>query len=92
MRIKTDVALRQVDQWRELVTTRYRRFASSLSFLLIAVGDKKQVILPMFFTIGLSLHFVLLEVASVLVLGALVLKLHSYRFANFVLRAAAKTN
>ena len=90
MRIKTAVALRQVDMWRGLVASRYRRFASSLSFLLIAVGNRKQILLPAFFTVGLSLHFLALEVASLLVLGALMLKLHSYRFANFILRAAAR--
>ena len=89
MRLKTAFVHRQVERWRETISTRYRRFVSSLSFLLIAVGQRRQLALPIFFAVGLSLHFFLLQLASLIVLGVLLLKLHSYRFANLVLRAAA---
>lgn len=88
MRIKTTGALRQVDQWKESVVVRYRRFTSSLSFLLISVGNSRQLVMPLLFTLGLSLHFALLELASLIVLGAVVVRLHSYRFANQILRIA----
>lgn len=89
MRIKTADALRQVDRWKQTVLDRYRRFVASLSFLLISVGHRRQVLIPMFFTVGMSLHFALLELASLIVLGVFLLKLHSYRLANLLLRVAA---
>jgi len=89
VRIKTAVALRQVDRWKEMVTMRYRRYIGSLSFLLISVGFSRQLLVPTFFTLGLSLSFAFLELASLLVLGAFLVKLHSYRFANIILRATS---
>jgi hypothetical protein len=83
--------MRQVDEWKDLVSTRYRRFVTSLSFLLVSVGLSRQLFLPTFFTVGLSLQFALLEMGSLVVLGALLLKLHSFRFANLVLRAFTGT-
>ncbi|MDG6925512.1 MAG: hypothetical protein JRN09_03065 [Nitrososphaerota archaeon] len=86
MRIKTSTAMKQVDEWKDLVLMRYRRFISSLSFLLVSVGLSRQLFLPTFFTVGLSLQFAFLELGSLIVLGALILKLNSYRLANLVLK------
>ena len=80
--------MREVDRWKEIVSTRYRRYAASLSFLLISVAGGR-LLLPIFIVMGLSVNFALVEFASLVVLGALMLWLHSYRFANRILRALA---
>ena len=76
-----------MDKWREAVGDRYRRYVAGLYFLLIAVGFGRQVALPVLITIGLSLNFFVLELASLIILGALFLRLQSYRLANLFLRA-----
>jgi hypothetical protein len=91
MRIKTSNAMRQVDRWKLSVAERYRRFKSSLYFLLIAVGHRRQFILPTIFTLWLSVHFAVFEFASLVVLGALLLKLNSFRLANTILRGLTRT-
>jgi hypothetical protein len=90
MRIKTSGAKREVDRWKDVVSRRYARFAASLYFLLIAVGHKRQLFLPVLLTVGMSLHFAVAELASLVVLGLLLLRLHSYRFANLVLNSFAR--
>lgn len=90
MRIKTSGALRQVDSWREKVSIRYNRYVNGLYFLLIAVGFGRQLLFPTVLTLGLSLHFAFAEFGSLVVLGCLLLRLQSYRFANRFLRAVAR--
>jgi hypothetical protein len=86
VRISTASALRAVDKWKEAVSTRYRRYVAGLYFLLIAVGFSRQVALPILITIGLSLHFFILELVSLVIFGVLFLRLQSYRLANLFLR------
>lgn len=64
---------------------RYRRFVASLSFLLISVAGGRLV-LSVLIVMGLAVNFAFLQLASLIVLGVLLLRLHSYRFANQVLR------
>lgn len=86
MRISTSAAAREVDRWKESVSERSRRFVSSLYFLLIAVGHRRQLVLPATLAVVMSLHFAAIQLASLLVLSMLTLRLHSYRFANVILR------
>src|SRR6185437_4472836 len=86
LRIKTSAAMRAVDRWKDRISKRYTRFVGGLFFLLIAVGFGRQLILPVLMTVGLSLHFVLFELASLVVFVFLVIRLHSYRFANRFMR------
>lgn len=65
-------------------------FVSSLYFLLIAVGYRRQLVLPILITIGLSLHFFAFEVASFVVFAFYFLRLQSYRLANILLRVFAR--
>jgi len=90
MRIKTSNARREVDRWKGAVSQRYKRFVTSLYFLLITVAYGRQLLLPAFITVVLSLRFAVLEFASLIVLGALLLRLQSYRFANVVLGAFSR--
>ena len=86
LRISTSSVAREVDLCREAFSARYRRFVSSLQFLLIAVGHRRQVTLPVLILMGMSLHFAALQLGSLLVLGSLLLRLHSYRLANLILQ------
>lgn len=90
MRIKTASALRAVDKWKETVSLRYRRFVAGLYFLLIAVGFGRQITLPVLITLGLSVHFFVLELVSLLVFALLFLRLQSYRFVNLFLGALSR--
>ncbi len=85
MHLKTSSAMRQVDKWKEVVSTRYRRFVASLSFLLISIAGGR-LLFSILIVIGLVVNFAFLQLASLVVLGALLLRLHSYRFANQILK------
>ena len=87
MHLRTASVAREVDRWKDAVVERYRRFVASLHFLLIAVGHRRQVVLPILLTIGLSVRFAALECVSLAILGGLLLKLHSYRLANIILKS-----
>jgi len=86
VRIKTAGALRAVDEWKETLSTRYRRFVAGLYFLLIAVGFGRQITIPVLITIGLSVNFLVFELASLVVFAFCLLRRQSYRLANLVLR------
>ncbi len=88
MRVRTSKAMREVDRWKGIVSTRYRRYAASLSFLHISIAGGR-LLLPIFIMMGLSVNFALVQLASLMVLGVLILRLHSYRFANRILRTLA---
>ena len=81
--------MREADKWKESVLTRSRRFVASLSFLLVSVGYGKRLVIPIMIVLGLSVNFAFLQLASLIVLGVMLLRLHSYRFANRILGAMA---
>lgn len=85
MRLKTSSAMREVDKWKEVVSSRYRRFVTSLSFLLVSIAAGR-LLFSILIVVGLIVNFAFLQLASLIVLGALLLRLHSYRFANQILR------
>lgn len=86
MHISTSSVTRQVDRWKSVVSQRYKRFASSLYFLLIAVGHRKKLLVPVLLLMGMSVEFGAVQLCSLVVLGSLMLKLLSYRFANLILK------
>jgi hypothetical protein len=88
LHLRTSKAMREVDRWKEIVSTRYRRYAASLSFLLISIAGGR-LLLPIFIVMGLSVNFAFVQFASLVVLGALIVRLYSYRFANRLNRAFA---
>lgn len=88
MRIRTASTRRAIDRWKAQARLQVRRSQDSaldfVSRLLVSPQRGRAVFIPPMI-LALSLHFAVVELATIVLVGFFVAKLHCYRFANSVM-------
>ena len=93
MRIKTSGTLKSIDDWKTRAGYSQHKYLGMLSILLSALGAAKaETLVVSMFIVALSLDFAFAQLAFLILLGFLLLKLQAYRFANLFLRIGSVIN
>ncbi len=78
--------MKAIDGWKEKAIHSQHRYLGLLAALIAALGSAKtQTAFVSMVIIGVSLNFAFVQLALLILLGALLLKLQVYRLANVFL-------